>query len=127
MFVVIFKRIFNSQKYRAVLFTYYLGYGIYQLPCAKGSHWGCARARARVATYSERLTSQEVLRERNLDPPHGKNEPTGLGAHVTVGGAEARTEVLEAELKERRTDGTKLPAMYDELGGGGKAARLGEG
>lgn len=30
-----------------------------------------------------------------------------------------KDELFEAELKERRTDGTKLPAMYDERGWSG--------
>lgn len=66
-----------------------------------------------VTTYSERLTPQEESRRaRNLEPSGktGKNDPPPQPARRTEG----KAEVFGAELKERRTDGTKLPAMYDE-------------
>lgn len=77
-----------------------------------------------VTTYSERLTWQEEPGERSLEPSGktGKNDPAPQPARRTEG----KDEVFGAELKERRTDGTKLPAMYDEPADGRGGDRGGE-
>lgn len=43
----------------------------------------------------------------------------------TESSVQSKDELFETELKERRTDGTKLPAMYDERRWGGSRAGLG--